>query len=249
MAEREPATDVTPDDVGEGPPSEWGGLRRNAFLVGAVLLICALAVGVQWLTGAHTFWAIVLSPLIFVRSVVWKVGFNRLLMILGLALVPVVLRRRGRIYMQLAWHRTRQALRKLIARINRAVTLLPVWLRIFLGLFVIIIVMAAALLSGVLLWLLALLPFVAKTTIGVSIIRYLAHKAAATGLTQAAPMAWRAIPAPIRTWVLRRYRHLWWWTMRRIVKNRRRVEHTLRRRRARKRLSGDGNAAPPQVPS
>ena len=89
--------------------------------------------------------------------------------------------------------------------------------------------MTVAVLSGVVLWLIAIVPFLAKITIGLFVVRYLAHVAAARGVREVAPVLWEIIPRPIRDWAARRYRHLWWWTMRRIVRNRRRMVRRFRR--------------------
>lgn len=238
MAEAQPAPkDAVAASAGPAPPPERNWLRRHAALVIAVVLVVALAVGVQWVTGAHTLWALLLSPLLFFRTVIWKIGVNRILMILAFALVPVVLRRRVRAYLSQQVRRLRDWVGRVYAALADAASHLPVWVRTALGLLILVAVMAVAILSGTFLWLIAFLPFVAKTTVGIATIRYLAHKAAATGLAQAAPTAWRIVPRPIREWLGRRYRHLWWWTMRRIVKNRRRVERRVRRQFA-------GSAAP-----
>lgn len=247
MADPQPASEEAVAGPTEPPPDDRSWLQRHVALVIAAVLVIALAVGVQWVTGAHTVWALLLSPLLFFRTVIWKIGVNRILMILGLALVPVVLRRRGRVYVSRQIGRVRNWAARAWAGLVEAASHLPVWVRTLLGLLVLMVVAGVAILSGAFLWLVALLPFIAKTTIGVAAIRWLAHKAAATGISQAAPAAWRIIPAPVRDWVSRRYRHLWWWTMRRIVKNRRRVERTvLRRRRAE---PAAPVSAAPQVPS
>jgi hypothetical protein len=108
-----------------------------------------------------------------------------------------------------------------------------VWLKTFLGLGVVIVAVAVAMFSGLVLWLVAVVPFLAKTTLGLIVVRWLAHTAAARGLYEIAPVLWNVIPRPFRDWATRRYRHLWWWTMRRIVRNRRRVLRRLRQRERR----------------
>jgi hypothetical protein len=143
----------------------------------------------------------------------------------------VVLRRRGRLALRRFWHRVILRLRSGRDAFLRAWNAAPVWLRTFLGSLALVGVLAVAILSGVVLWVIAFLPFVAKTAVGLYVIKYLAHFAAARGVTGLAPLLWRFLPEKLRIWGERRYRHLWWWTMRRIVRNRRRVEHRVRGRR------------------
>ena len=120
----------------------------------------------------------------------------------------------------------------------------PVWVRTFLGSLALIGVLASAILSGVVLWVIAFLPFVAKTAVGLFVIKYLAHFAAARGVSGLAPLLWRFIPERFRLWVERRYRHLWWWTMRRIVRNRRRMVHRVWRRRSKEAALPTAKASP-----
>jgi hypothetical protein len=182
------------------------------------------------LTGASSLYALLLAPLVLLRNVAWRVGINRVLTIALLALVPIVLRRRGRVAIRRLWHRITARLAEWKVAFLRAWNAAPVWVRAFLGSLALVGALAFAILSGFVLWIIAFLPFVAKTAAGLYVIRYLAHIAAARGVTGLAPFLWRFIPEKLRLWVERRYRHLWWWTMRRIVRNRRWVEHRVRRR-------------------
>jgi hypothetical protein len=204
-------------------------MKRLPSAVLTLLLLYAIVVALQFFIGADSLYALLLAPLIILRSVYWRVGLNRLLFIILLAGVPILLRRRTRIYLQQLWLRFRAWLGRVWAAIVRLWKHLPVWLRTFLGAGIVIIVMAVAMLSGVVLWLIAVVPFLAKTTVGLFVVRYLAHVAAARGVVEVAPMLWRAVPRVLREWTERRYRHLWWWTMRRIVRNRRRVVGRFRR--------------------
>jgi len=206
-------------------------MKRLPSAVLTLLILYASVVALQFFVGADSFWALLLAPLIVLRSVYWRVGLNRILFIILLAGVPIVLRRRTRIYLQLRLRRFRQWLGRVWAAIVRLWKHLPVWLRTFLGLGVVIVAVLIALFSGIVLWVIAVLPFLAKTTVGLMIVRWLAHTAAARGITEIAPLLWDAVPKPLREWIERRYRHLWWWTMRRIVKNRRRVIRRFRRER------------------
>lgn len=225
-------------EVGEGtsaglpvPKESWW--RRWRSLVIGIAIILAAAILLHLVTGTSSLYALLLAPLGLLRNVVWRVGLNRVLTIALLALVPIVLRRRGRIALRRFWHRLRARLAVARDAFLRAWNAAPVWLRTFLGSLALIFVVAFSLLSGVVLWLIALLPFVAKTAVGVWLIRYLAHFAAGRGVRGLAPMLWRFIPARPRLWVERRYRHLWWWTMRRIVRNRHRVVRRMWRRKPR----------------
>jgi hypothetical protein len=205
-------------------------MKRLPSAVITLLLLYAAVAVLQYFIGAESLWALLLSPLIILRTVYWRVGLNRLLYIILLAGVPILLRRRTRIYIELQLRRFRRWLGRVWAGIVRVWNHLPVWLRTFLGLGVVIVAALVAMLSGVVLWLIAVIPFLAKTSLGLFFARYLAHTAAARGVVEIAPMLWRAVPAPLRNWAERRYRHLWWWTMRRIVKNRRRVVRRFKRR-------------------
>lgn len=204
-------------------------MKRLGGAVVTLLLVYATVVALQFLVGFESLYALLLTPLIILRSVYWRVGLNRLLFIILLAGVPILLRRRTRIYIRRRLQRFGEWLDQRWSAIVQAWTHLPVWLRTFLGALVVIVVLAVALLSGVLLWLITFVPFVAKTTVGLFIIRYLAQFAAAHGVREIAPMLWQVIPARFRRWTERRYRHLWWWTMRRIVRNRHRVVRRFRR--------------------
>jgi hypothetical protein len=222
--------------VGEGSSAELparanGWSRWQPFVI-AVAAIVVAGVLLHALTGASSLYALLLAPFVILRNVLWRVGLNRLVVIALLALVPIVLRRRGRLALRRWWHRV--VARVLTARdaFLRGWNAAPVWVRTFLGSLALIGVLAVAVLSGVVLWVIAFLPFVAKTAVGLFVIKYLAHFAAARGVTGLAPLLWRFIPQRLRLWVERRYRHLWWWTMRRIVRNRRRMVHRVWRRGA-----------------
>lgn len=200
------------------------------FIV-AVAIILVAGVLLHVLTGASSLYALLLAPLVLLRNVLWRVGLNRLLLIGLLALVPIVLRRRGRLAVRRLVRSARDRLSLMRQAITRAWNASPVWVRTFLGSLALILALAGALLSGLVLWLIAFLPFVAKTAAGLFVIKYLANFAAARGVAGLAPLVWRAIPARFRQWVERRYRHLWWWTMRRIVRNRRKMVNRVWRRR------------------
>ena len=205
--------------------------RVLPFVV-AVAAIVVAGVMLHVLTGANSLYALLLAPFVILRNVVWRVGLNRLVMIALLALVPIVLRRRGRLALRRLWHRIVARMHSVREASLRGWRVAPVWVRTFLGSLALIGVLASAILSGVVLWVIAFLPFVAKTAVGLFVIKYLAHFAAARGVTGLAPLLWRFIPVRFRLWVERRYRHLWWWTMRRIVRNRRRMVHRVWRRRS-----------------
>lgn len=205
-------------------------MKRFHSGVLTLLLLYAVVVGLQFFIGAESLYALLLAPLIVLRSVYWRVGLNRLLAIILFAGVPIVLRRRSRLYLRQLLHRLKAWLGRIGAAIVRVWKHLPVWLRAVLGVAIIAVIMATAMLSGVVLWLIAFLPFVAKTTFGLVIIRFLAHTAAARGVREIAPILWQAMPSRIRNWAERRYRHLWWWTMRRIVRNRKRLTRRFRKR-------------------
>jgi hypothetical protein len=208
-------------------------MKRLPSAVLTLILLYAIVVALQFFVGADSLWALLLAPFIVIRSVYWRVGLNRLVFIVLLAGVPILLRRRTRIYLERLLHRFRQWLGRVWAVIVRLWKHLPVWLKTFLGLGVVIVAVAVAMFSGLVLWLVAVVPFLAKTTLGLIVVRWLAHTAAARGLYEIAPVLWNAIPRPFRDWATRRYRHLWWWTMRRIVRNRRRVLRRLRQRERR----------------
>lgn len=208
-------------------------MKRFHSGVLTLLLLYAIVVALQFFIGTDSLYALLLAPLIILRSVYWRVGLNRILFIILLAGVPIVLRRRTRIYLELLWRRFRRQLRRGWAAFVRGWTYLPVWLRTFLGAGILILVTAVSLLSGLVLWLIAVIPFLAKTSLGLFVVRYLANSAAARGVREIAPLLWLVVPRPLRIWVERRYRHLWWWTMRRIVRNRKRVVRRLRRARRR----------------
>lgn len=205
-------------------------MKRFHSGVLTLLLLYAIVVALQFFIGADSLYALLFAPLIVLRSVYWRVGLNRILFIILLAGVPIVLRRRTRIYLELLWRRFRRWIRRCWAAFVRGWRYLPVWLRTFLGAGVLILVVAVSLLSGLVLWLIAVIPFLAKTSLGLFVVRYLANTAAARGVKEIAPLIWLAVPGPLRTSIERRYRHLWWWTMRRIVRNRKKVVRRLRRR-------------------
>lgn len=204
-------------------------MKRFHSGVLTLLLLYAIVVVLQFFIGTHSLYALLLAPLIVLRSVYWRVGLNRLLFIILLAGVPIVLRRRTRLYIEELLRRLRAWLGRVWDGFVRFWKHLPVWLRTFLGAGVLIVVVLIALFSGLLLWLIAVLPFLAKTSLGLFVVRYLANAAAARGVREIAPMLWLAVPSSLRNWIERRYRHLWWWTMRRIVRNRRRVVRRFRR--------------------
>ncbi len=208
-------------------------MKRLPGAVLTLLLLYAIVVALQFFIGANSLWALLLAPFIVIRSVYWRVGLNRLLFIVLLAGMPILLRRRTRIYLEGELRRFRQWLGRVWAAIVRLWNHLPVWLRTFLGLGIVIVATLVAMFSGIVLWLIAVVPFLAKTTLGLIVVRWLAHTAAARGLYEIAPLLWDWIPRPLRGWATLRYRHLWWWTMRRIVRNRRRVLRRLRQRERR----------------
>lgn len=203
-------------------------MKRFRSAVLTLLLLYATVAVLYYLIGVQSLLGLLLAPLIVLRSVYWRVGLNRLLVLVLLAGVPILLRRRTRIYLAELLQGIQGRLRRIWAAIVRFWTHLPVWLRTFLGAGIVVGVVAAALLSGMVLWLISFVPFFAKTTVGLFVVRYLAHTAAARGVREVAPLLWDLIPRRLRNWVERRYRHLWWWTMRRIVRNRRKVIRRLR---------------------
>ncbi|MCW5715148.1 MAG: hypothetical protein KIT43_11610 [Bauldia sp.] len=206
-------------------------MQRFWTIAFAVLLVAFAAVGLEYLAGGNSLYALLLAPLVLVRSIFWRVGLMRVLTIIVVALIPLVLRRRARIAF-VRWLRGfRQRVAGLWAKVKWGWSVAPVWLTTFLGLLLAVVFVAAMILSGSILWILALVPFLAKSTLGFTAIRWLAHTAAGNGLKQLAPFLFTLLPRPVRTWLHARYRHLWWWTMRRIVKNRRRVEQEWRKRR------------------
>lgn len=201
---------------------------------GAVLTLLALYAAVailQFFVGANSLYALLMAPLIVLRSVYWRVGINRLLFIILLAGIPIMLRRRTRDYIEQLLGQLRGWFGRRWTGTVRVWTHLPVWLRTFLGVGVVAAALAVTILSGVVLWVIAVLPFLAKTTVGLYLVRYLSNIAAARGVREIAPLLWRAVPGGLRKWIESHYRQLWWWTMRRIVKSRRRVTRRLRRPR------------------
>lgn len=208
-------------------------MKRFWTIAFAVLLVAFAAVALEYLAGGHSLYALLLAPFVLVRNIFWRVGLMRVLTVIAVALVPLVLRRRARIAFVLGLRRVRQRLAALWAKAKRGWSVAPVWLTTFLGLLFAVVVIAAMILSGSVLWLIALVPFLAKSTLGFAAIRWLAHTAAGNGLKQIAPFLFGILPRPVRGWLHGHYRHLWWWTMRRIVKNRRRVEREWKKRRRR----------------
>lgn len=204
-------------------------MKRFRSGVLTLLLLYAIVVVLQFFIGTDSLYALLLAPLIILRSVYWRVGLNRILFLVLFAGIPIVLRRRTRLYVEELLRRFRAWLGRLWDGFVRFWKHLPVWVRTFLGAGVLIVVVLAAGLSGVVLWLIAVLPFLAKTSFGLLVVRFLANTAAARGVKEIAPLLWLAVPKPLREWIESRYRHLWWWTMRRIVRNRRRVVRRLRR--------------------
>ena len=71
-------------------------MKRLPSAVLTLLLLYAIVVALQFFIGADSLYALLLAPLIVVRSVYWRVGLNRLLFIILLAGVPILLR--GRIW-------------------------------------------------------------------------------------------------------------------------------------------------------
>jgi hypothetical protein len=206
-------------------------MQRFWTIAFAVLLVAFAAVGLEFLAGGNSLYALLLAPLVLVRNIFWRVGLTRILTIVAVALVPLVLRRRARVAFVRGLRRIRHGFGRIWAKVKWGWSVAPVWLTTFLGLLLVMFVLAAMILSGSILWLVALVPFLAKSTLGFAAIRWLAHTAAGNGLKQLAPFLFTLLPRPLRTWLHARYRHLWWWTMRRIVKNRRRVEHEWKKRR------------------
>lgn len=200
----------------------------------AVLLVAIAAAGLEYMAGGHSLLALLLAPLVLTKSLVLKLGLNRIIMIVAIALVPVFFRRLPRRIMVIAKRRSRRIISRTIVRIKNIWEVVPVWISVFFTTMFAVIVIATMILSGSVLWLLAALPFIAKSSIGLYMIRYLATTAAGTGLRRLAPFLFSLLPDPIEKWIERRYLHLWWWTMRRIVKNRRRVEKKIRNRRRNK---------------
>lgn len=208
-------------------------MKRFWTIAFGVLLVAIAAVGLEYLAGGNSLYALLLAPLVLVRNIFWRIGLMRVLTVIAVALVPLVLRRRARVAFMLGMRSVRHRIAALWARAKWGWSVAPVWLTTFLGLLFAVVVIAAMILSGSLLWLIALVPFLAKSTLGFAAIRWLAHTAAGNGLKQIAPFLFGILPRPVRGWLHRHYRHLWWWTMRRIVRNRRRVEREWKNRRRR----------------
>ncbi len=204
--------------------------RFHSAVLTLLLLYVAVAV-LQFFVGANSLYALLLAPLIVLRSVYWRVGISRLLFIMLLAGIPIMLRRRTRDYLEQLVEACRGWLGRRWATVKRLWLHLPVWLQAFLGILVVALVLAVAVLSGLILWVVSVLPFLAKTTVGLAIVRYLSNLAAARSVREIAPLLWRAVPAGPRNWAEAHYRRLWWWTMRRIVRNRQHVVRRLRERR------------------
>lgn len=218
-------------------------MKRLWTIAFAVLLVAIAAVGLEYLAGGHSLYALLLAPLVLVRNIFWRVGLMRVLTVIAVALIPLVLRRRARIAFVLGMRNLRHRLATIWAKVKWAWGVAPVWLTTFLGLLLAMVLIAAMIVSGSILWIVALVPFLAKSSLGFAAIRWLAHTAAGNGLKQIAPFLFGLLPKPIRGWLHRHYRHLWWWTMRRIVKNRRRIEHEWRKRRRKPVTIPAGSAA------
>ena len=208
-------------------------MQRFWTIAFAVLLVAFAAVGLEYLAGGNSLYALLLAPLVLVRNIFWRVGLMRVLTVIAVSLIPLVLRRRARIAFVRSLRGFRQRLAGVWTKVKRGWSVAPVWLTTFLGLLLAVVLVAAMILSGSVLWIIALVPFLAKSTLGFAAIRWLAHTAAGNGLKQLAPFLFTPLPRPIRIWLHVRYRHLWWWTMRRIVKNRQRVEREWQKRRRR----------------
>lgn len=210
-------------------------MKRYLNIVIALALLMGAAATLQYLaTGETSLYVLLLSPLALLPNITWRAFLGRVMTLFfgaAIVLLPIVYRRQMRNYLDtfIRWIRTK------IVRISEGIRALwrvtPVWLRVFLGALIAIVLLVFAIFSGAVLLLISFFPVVVKTSMGFFVAEFLARTAAARGVAQFASVFWRAVPKSIRRWIEAHYRRLWWWTMRRIIRNRRRLERRLRWRR------------------
>lgn len=209
-------------------------MRIVRNIVIAIVLLWVAAASLQYLTGETEWRLLLLAPLSLLPNMAWRTMLSRMLTLLfgaAFVLLPVIFRRRLRLYWLVWSRRLKASTRSVWDRFKLAWNVSPLWVRVFIGAMLAMMLMAGAVLSGLTLLVMSFFPVVAKTTLGFAAIQFLARTAAAQGVSQLAAFFWNLLPKAVREFAALRYRELWFWTMRRIIRNRRRVERRWRTRR------------------